>query len=130
MLMERRCHVPSRKVGPLLIAMLCIAGLAVPASAMAGSDNIYNGILDANGAWGPRHSLSSVWATWYQYDLACLNALNDSDGTWAGATVCAWSLDTNRGHLYCSCRLRWGWGGSSATGEWGGFSRGYWRQFW
>lgn len=70
MLAQRRCHVRSWKVGKFVIALLCIAGLAVPASAVAGSNDIYNGILDANGAWGPKHSLSSVWGTWYQYDLA------------------------------------------------------------
>lgn len=118
-----------RKMRFLLIAAVCGASLAVPASAMAGQDTIQYGYLGTGGEYGPRHSLSSVWATWYAYDNSCLNALNANGTGWAGATRCAWIYDTNVGRSYCACQLRYGFGFSS-QGEFGGVSYGYWRQFW
>lgn len=92
---------------------------------MAGRDDIYAGWLGTTGVYGPRHSLTSVWATWYDGFDACLNALN-ADGTgWAGATYCANRYDTNVGHPYCGCKLRYGYAFGSGSDSWG-----YWRQFW
>ena len=106
--------------------MVLLYFVTAPAVASAGYNDIYAGWLNVNGAWGPRHSLSSVWATWYDGYDACMNALNDSDSTWAGSWgYCAHPGDTNRGHLYCACRLRWGYGYAAANNSWG-----YWRQFW
>lgn len=100
--------------------------MVVPATAKAGYDVIYIGSLsaDAGIVWGPRHSLTSVWDTWYDGYDGCLNAWNDSGG-WAGSTYCAGPYDTNVGHPYCGCRLRWGAGWAT-----GNDSVGYWRQFW
>ncbi len=118
-----------RKMRLLLITALCAASLAMPASAMAGSDTIWYGNLGTGGNYGPRHSLTSVWATWYSYDNSCLNALNADGSGWAGDTYCAWTGDTNLGHPYCGCKLRYGYGFSS-LGEYSGISNGWWRQYW
>jgi hypothetical protein len=91
---------------------------------MAGSDDIYNGWLGTNPAYGPWHHLSSVWATWYDGYDSCLNALN-SDWTWAGTTICAYPGDTNRGHAYNTAYFRAGAGWGAANDSWG-----YWRQVW
>ena len=91
---------------------------------MAGQDTTFNGWMDANGRFGPRHSLTSVWTTWYQGDYSCVNALN-TNNTWAGSTFCAGPADVNVGHPYCGCQLRYGWGGA-----WSGWTDAYTRQFW
>lgn len=122
----RRRKAGSRRAARALIAtVLCL--LCLPASAFAGQDDIYAGVLDYAGAYGPRHSLTSVWATWFSLNLACMNALN-ADGTgWAGDTFCADGVDQNVGHPYCGCKLRYGFGRSGYSGT---YSNGYWRQFW
>jgi hypothetical protein len=114
---------------PLLVTALCAASLALPASAMAGQDSIWWGTLGTSGKYGPRHSLSSVWATYFGSDNSCFNALNANGTGWAGDTRCAWANDTNVGHPYCACQLRYGFGFSS-QGDFGGTSTGDWRQFW
>lgn len=118
-----------RRLRPRTVtAGICALALAAPAAAVAGQDDIYAGTLSGD-AWGPRHSLSSVWATWYAQDQACLNA-NNSDGSgWAGASVCAHSQDTNKGHAYCACQLRQGYAFVNGC-EYSHVSTGYWRQFW
>ena len=90
------------------------------------SNDIWNGVLYTD-AWGPQHSLTSVWATWYYNSNSCLNALNSDGSGWAGETYCAWFSDTNVGHPYCGCKLRLGYGFNGGPVEW---SHGYWRQFW
>ena|SRR5688572_7745155 len=112
----------------LIAAAACAASLIAPASASAVEETIVNGTLYGD-AYGPRHSLSSVWATWYQYDWACLNAWNADGSGWAGASFCAAPHDTNVGHLYCACRLRYGYAFVHGY-EFGHKARGYWRQFW
>lgn len=95
----------------LAVAALC---LAVPASASATEITIFQGFMDYGGAYGPRHSLTSVWTTWYGQNASCINALNDGGG-WAGDTRCAYDLDTNVGHAYCGCTLRYGFGRAFST---------------
>ncbi|HEX8122200.1 MAG TPA: hypothetical protein VF549_13140 [Solirubrobacteraceae bacterium] len=94
-------------------------------TAMAGQDTIVNGNLYPWAQYGPRHSLSSVWTTWFSGDLACANALNDDGSGWAGGSVCASWADTNKGHLYCACQYRKGAGFTA-----GGYGTAYVRQFW
>lgn len=78
-----------------VITVVLLYFVTAPAVASAGYNDIYAGWLNVNGAWGPRHSLSSVWATWYDGYDACMNALNDSDSTWAGSWgYCAHPGDT------------------------------------
>lgn len=112
------------RVRALAAGVLC--ALSLSASAQAGSNDIWNGVLYTD-AWGPQHSLTSVWATWYYNSKSCLNALNSDGSGWAGETYCAWFSDTNVGHPYCGCKLRLGYGFNGGPVEW---SHGYWRQFW
>lgn len=121
LLTRNRVAPMARTAGVVAVAIL----LASPAVASAGMDVIVNGPMNNSGVMGPRHSLSSVWTTWYSGQLACANAWNDDGSGWAGATVCASSADTNKGHLYCACKLRRGVGFSSS-----GISWAYVRQFW
>lgn len=115
---------PRRSAVAVLVTVLC--ALAIPATASAGQDTIWNGLLSTGGWGGPRHSLTSVWATYYGGGNSCLNAVNSDGSGWAGASVCAYPGDTNRGHAYCGCQLRAGYGWSGGPGD----SWGYWRQFW
>lgn len=103
-----------------VIAMWC-----VPAVSLAGMDVIRSGSHDTHGYFGPRHSLTSVWTTWDLDAHLCVNALNDDNRQWAGSTFCTNSSDTNVGHPYCGCRLRWGWAGAMWNYGWG-YSRQYW----
>jgi hypothetical protein len=89
--------------------LLCVAiVLATAGNAFAG----YNVIVDAYnapspaGAWGPRHSLTSVWAT--STETICVNAWNNDGSGWAGATYCA-SPGNSTSHPYCGCKLREGY---------------------
>lgn len=116
----------SRRRASLLAVCTTLSCGAVAAPAFAGMDVIVNGNITQTAVYGPRHSLSSVWTTWYSGDIACANALNDDGSGWAGATFCAHSGDTNKGHAYCACVLRKG----AAFTVPGGNSTGYVRQFW
>lgn len=121
-----------RAVLVTVLAALCLSAvsllpaMAAPTTAQAGYDPIYIGSLSVGAGivYGPRHSLTSVWDTWWDGYDGCLNAWNDSGG-WAGATYCAGPSNTNVGHIYCGCTLRWG--AAWATGN---NSVGSWRQFW
>lgn len=104
-----------------------VFGLLSPGSALAGSDTIFNGwLFDTAGLYGPRHSLSSVWTTQYQGVASCINALNADGSGWAGSTYCTTPSDTNVGHAYCACQLRYGWGAPSSSQG----TSAYTRQFW
>jgi hypothetical protein len=125
----RLCRSLGRVRGRLSVCAALTAvflSLCAPTRALAGMDTIYAGVLDYNGAFGPRHSLSSVWETWFELNVACANALTDGDG-WAGDTFCAGPGDENVGHPYCACQLRYGFGRAWNPGT---YSDGYWRQFW
>jgi hypothetical protein len=100
-----------RRARNLACSLLAAAalGFALPASASATEITIFSGFMDYGGQFGPRHSLTSVWTTWWGRNWSCINALN-SGGGWAGETRCATSLDTNVGHAYCGCTLRYGFG--------------------
>lgn len=124
----RRQLCARQRLGGIGAAVMCAVSLMGPATALAVEEPIVNGTLYTE-AWGPRHSLSSVWATWYQYDWACANAWNADGSGWAGQSVCAAGHDTNVGHLYCACRLRYGYAYVHGY-EFGHKARGYWRQFW
>lgn len=105
-----------------------LVALAVPSAAHAGSDTIYNGVLwQSQGIqYGPQHSLSSVWVSWYNMGQACAQAWQPSGGVWVGSSFCASNADTNVGHSYCACALRQGAGWPFGAS----YSQGYWRQFW
>ncbi|MCW3021198.1 MAG: hypothetical protein JWR30_520 [Conexibacter sp.] len=100
--------------------------LALPATALAGSDVFVNGGQSDIATFGPNHSLTSVWTTWSSGDIACANAWNTSGGGYAGDSVCASPGDSNKGHPYCGCVLRQGVGFAPA----GGYTYAYIRQFW
>jgi hypothetical protein len=94
-------------------ALVVLLGLAFSASAFGFSQVIFNGftagyLSSCNCEHAPnRHSLTSADAdNTGGYDGSCVNALNDSDGTWAGETYCTYSYTS---HPYCGCRLRWGY---------------------
>lgn len=104
-----------------LVAAAC---LAMPASALAGQDDIYTGVVPHGGVYGPRHSLTSTWVTWYSIADACVTAYDPSAGFYQG--VCANGSNTNVGRSFCGCELRYGY----AYGANDAYSDGYWRQFW
>jgi hypothetical protein len=83
-----------------------IGAFALPATALAGQDTIVNGGQSDIASFGPYHSLSSVWTTYF-----------------SGAITCA---NTNKGKAYCACMLRKG----AAFAPSGGYTYGYVRQFW
>lgn len=115
-----RRRVLRRALAPLAV----VFALALPATAVAGQDDIYIGVLGHSGTWGPRHSITSVWVSWYSLTQACTQPWSAEEG-WVGTSFCANSSDTNVGRSYCGCHVRqtFAW----ASGDW---SDGYWRQFW
>jgi hypothetical protein len=92
----------------VVAAVLCV--MLLPGTARAGDNTIFNGYMDYAGAYGPQHTLTSVWTTWYNYNYSCINAWDVSSSSWAGVTVCANESDVNVGHGYCQCALRKGYG--------------------
>ncbi len=111
-----------------IVAILVAAGaLWLPATSFAGQDTIFNGYAEYSGYYGPRHTLTSVWTTWYNYDDSCINALNGDGSGWAGTTVCSDTTDINVGHGYCACNLKYGFGQAKHPG---GQTYAYTRQFW
>jgi hypothetical protein len=68
---------------------------------------INNQLVDQNGLFGARHSLTQVNGGTNVGLPGCINALNDGGG-WAGTTICS---SGGFGHAYCGCQLRYGWGG-------------------
>ncbi len=110
------------------VAALATCGaLLMPQASLAGQDTIFNGYMDYGGMFGPRHTLTSVWTTWYNYEQSCINAWDETANYWAGATVCAWSGDVNVVHGYCACNLKYGYGQSKYAST---VTYAYTRQFW
>lgn len=114
----------THRVRAAVIALALSLALVLPSAASAGMDSIANGTIGTGGAIGPKHSLTSVWATWFAGASTAFNAINE-DGTWAGTTYYATPGDVNVGHIYCGCALRYGWGAAA----WG-TTTAYVRQFW
>lgn len=110
-----------RRWATAVTSFALLLALGAPTTALAGSDTIYNGTLRGD-AYGPRHSLNSVWVTYYYGSDACVTA-HDSGGFLSG--VCANGYDTNVGKGLCACVLRQGYAYVA-----GSYSNGYWRQFW
>jgi hypothetical protein len=108
-----------RRARQVMCSLLALASLALaaPAGASATEITIFQGFMDYPGQYGPRHSLTSVWTTWWGEKLSCINALNDGAG-WAGETRCAGPSDTNVGNAYCGCTLRYGYGRAAFPGSW------------
>lgn len=99
-------HV-SRVAAIAIIGMALVAAQAGPA--FAWSQVIFNGFTASyQGERAPnRHSLTAADADRTGgNDQACVNALNDNNGQWAGDTYCHGDYTS---HPYCGCQLRWGY---------------------
>jgi hypothetical protein len=118
--------IAPRRTRTLAAVTAVIGAFALPATALAGQDTIVNGGQSDIASFGPYHSLSSVWTTYFSGDITCANALNQDGSGWAGASVCASPGDTNKGKAYCACMLRKG----AAFAPSGGYTYGSVRQFW
>lgn len=98
------------------LAVTAVLALAISASAYGYSTLIANEWVNAQGKFGPRHTLTGADVDFIQnddsYTQACVNALNSSDGSWAGSSYCT---RTYVYHAYCGCRLRYGWNGSTGA---------------
>jgi hypothetical protein len=111
----------------LLLSLSAVGGVAgiVPSVASAGSDRIlFVEYRDYWGRFGPQHTLNEVWST-SDNPPVCVNAIDRPQNTWVGASLCS---SGSADHLYCTCKLREGWGGGglgptpvmmSSTQYWG-----------
>jgi hypothetical protein len=95
-----------------------VVALCLPATALAGNDLIFDGWVGTTGAYGPRHSLTSVDTSWHDGYNSCVNALEADGSGWAGASYCAGPGASYTSHPYCGCALRFGWGGAAAPDTW------------
>lgn len=95
----------SRALAVAVVLAAQMAILVAAPSAFAGSDQIAYGNVGPGGAYGPRHSLTSVGAGGTGW--TCVNALNADGSGWAGSSYCA-PPGEYTSHPYCGCRLRYG----------------------